>query len=498
VAPQQGDLLNVTGGSFSVVGGAVVPITAIAYSAPAAGKAVGQSRVSSSGSFAIINGLADATTAANFSVSSKLGIASLNDGVPLESRTVKTSLSKVGNSLFLNVSRKAFAEFGGSKNVAATGALLDGALASPNGAVSNLIDLLDVAGSDAAITATLSALNPGIYAELGNLGVDRLRNLQAGLSNHLDMLALDTVNQSSLSLGVKSVESGAAPATGVAAAVEQSRVWTTAYGGWSKRDASVTVGAAGYSLNNYGDVSGVETQFGTITLGITGAVSSATADFGGAGGRVTTDSWHTGLYGSVPAGVLVFNASFAYGQADSTITRNVNVAGGGVSSSRAEGSEWTGQLGVALPLRSKDGSTVLTPSIHLLHANARQDAFSESSLGGLEARVSGSTTKSTAIRTGVQAAKITKLAKKPTRLTASLDWVHSLDSSLTDVDIALAGAGTTNARFSGSKSSHDTIRAGVGCEVAFTERVRFRVNVDERFQGGVNSTFGSVSVGLQF
>jgi outer membrane autotransporter protein len=195
---------------------------------------------------------------------------------------------------------------------------------------------------------------------------------------------------------------------------------------------------------------------------------------------------------------VVFNASFAYGQSDSTVSRNLNVAGGGASTARAEGSEWTGQVGVALPLRSKDGSTVLTPSVHLLHANVSQDAFTQSSLGGLEARVNSSSTKSTAVRTGVQAAKLTKLASKPTRLTASLDWVHSFDSNAADVDIALTGAGSTTARFSGSKSSQDTIRFGLGGEVAVTERVRVRLNVDERFQGGVNSTFGSASVGFQF
>jgi hypothetical protein len=401
-------------------------------------------------------------------------------------------LVKGGTSLYLNVSRKAFAEFGDSKNAAATGALLDGALSSSNASVSNLIDLLDTAVSDSVIASTLSALNPGAYAELGNIGIDRLRDLQAGLSNHLDMLALDTVNDSTLTLAAKPGQSAAA------SAIEQSRVWTTGYGGWAKRDSSAATGATGYSLNNFGNVSGVESLFGTITLGITGAVGTATAYFAGGNGKVTTDSWHTGLYGSVPAGALVFNASFAYGQTDSTVTRSVNVPGGGGSTARAEGSEWTGQLGVALPLRSKDGSTVLTPSVHLLHANVSQDAFTQSSLGGLEARVNNSSTKSTAVRTGVQAAKLTKLANKPTRLTASLDWVHSFDSNSADVDIALTGAGATTARFSGSNSSQDTIRFGVGGEVALTERVRVRLNVDERFQGGVNSTFGSASVGVQF
>jgi outer membrane autotransporter protein len=128
----------------------------------------------------------------------------------------------------------------------------------------------------------------------------------------------------------------------------------------------------------------------------------------------------------------------------------------------------------------------------------KQDALTETSLNGLEASVRGNTAKSTAIRTGVQAAKITKLAGMGTRLTASLDWVHGFNSDRNDVEIALAGAGSTTSRFQGSRTGQDAIRFGLGAEVALTERTRFRLNVDEQMRSGVRSTYGSASFGLQF
>jgi uncharacterized protein with beta-barrel porin domain len=141
---------------------------------------------------------------------------------------------------------------------------------------------------------------------------------------------------------------------------------------------------------------------------------------------------------------------------------------------------------------------MLTPSLHLLHANIRQAGLQESSLNGLEAVVRQNNTGSTSFRTGLQAAKITKLADKQTRLTASLDWIQSLDSDTAHADIALAGPGAAPSRFQGSKSGNSAVRAGLGAEVATTERTRLRVNVDQQRRSGVHSTFGSVSFSLQF
>ncbi len=399
-----------------------------------------------------------------------------------------------------------FSRIGASGNLAAVGSLVDRAFSAGinsstigAGSLGALMDNTSALASanKATVASTLAALNPAVYAELGNIGIDRLHDVQAGLSNHLDMLALDAVGEPGLSLGVRVAppQPQSAPA---ASAVERARAWTTAYGGWGKRNSDSGFGAAGYSSSNYGDVSGVESKIGDFTIGLTGAVGHSSATFQDGKGSVTADSWHTGVYGSFPAGRLVLDASFVYGQADSTLKRSVDVAGGGATSGKSQGSEWTGQAGFAVPFRTDGDSLMITPSVHVIHASVEQDAITESSLNGLEAAVKGASTTATALRTGVQAAKLTTLGTIATRLTASLDWVHSFDSGRNDVDIALTGAGAETSRFQSSKAGKDAIRFGLGAEFALTDRIRFRLNVDDQVKSGVNSVYSSASIGLQF
>ena len=401
-----------------------------------------------------------------------------------------------------------FSKIGAAGNLAAVGSLVDRAFRdgvnSTTVGAGSLGALMDntsalASANKATVAATLAALNPAVYAELGNIGIDRLRDVQAGLSNHLDMLALDAAGESGLSLGVRAAPPQPAPTpTPAASAVERARAWTTAYGGWGKRNSDSGFGAAGYSSSNYGDVSGVESKIGDFTIGLTGAVGHSSATFQDGKGSVTADSWHTGVYGSFPAGRLVLDASFVYGQADSTLKRSVDVAGGGATSGKSQGSEWTGQAGFAVPFRTDGDSLMITPSVHVIHASVEQDAITESSLNGLEAAVKGASTTATALRTGVQAAKLTTLGTIATRLTASLDWVHSFDSGRNDVDIALTGAGAETSRFQSSKAGKDAIRFGLGAEFALTDRIRFRLNVDDQVKSGVNSVYSSASIGLQF
>ncbi|MCX8510625.1 MAG: autotransporter outer membrane beta-barrel domain-containing protein, partial [Chthoniobacteraceae bacterium] len=265
-------------------------------------------------------------------------------------------------------------------------------------------------------------------------------------------------------------------------------------------------GSAGYSSNNAGNLTGVEKRFGKLTLGLTGAVGSTSSTLGLGMGSVTTDTWHVGLYGSSPVEAsgrsVVLDAAFVYGNGDTTFKRDnvsvTGVSGGGSTSAKATNSEWMLQFGAALPFRTSDESLTVTPSVHLVLAGLNQNALSEGSLNGLGALVSKNNATSTAVRSGVQVAKLLKLANKETRLTASLDWVHSFDSDRRDVDIALTGSTGGSTKFQSSKAGADAARLGLGAEMALTPRTRLRVNLDEQVQSSQSSTNGSVSIGVQF
>jgi outer membrane autotransporter protein len=198
----------------------------------------------------------------------------------------------------------------------------------------------------------------------------------------------------------------------------------------------------------------------------------------------------------------VLDAAFVYGNGDTTFKRDnvsvTGVSGGGSTSAKATSSEWMLQFGAALPFRTSDESLTVTPSVHLVLAGFNQNALSEGSLNGLGALVSKQNATSSAVRTGVQIAKLLKLANKETRLTASLDWVHSFDSDRRDVDIALTGSTGGSTKFQSSKAGGDAARFGLGGEMAITPRTRLRVNLDEQVQSNQSSTNGSVSIGVQF
>jgi len=506
------DYLFFTGGSLTT-GTSTLNVSAIAYNsltssgASISSGSVGQSRVNDTAAhrFAIINGVNGA--ASNFNVTSYLGVNSLGGNyatAPARTATITATPSITAGSLYLTIQRTPFATIGSTQNVAALGSLLDNSLTVTTGGISSLIDILDAtaltsaglslgtssgtldrAVSYASINAQLQGINPAGYAELANIGFDRLLDVQLGLVNHLRTLALPAL---------QSEKDG------------DMYAWTSAYGGWTKRDSESSNGSAGYSSNNAGNLTGVEKRFGKLTLGLTGAVGSTSSTLGLGMGSVTTDTWHVGLYGSSPVEAsgrsVVLDAAFVYGNGDTTFKRDnvsvTGVSGGGSTSAKATNSEWMLQFGAALPFRTSDESLTVTPSVHLVLAGLNQNALSEGSLNGLGALVSKNNATSTAVRSGVQVAKLLKLANKETRLTASLDWVHSFDSDRRDVDIALTGSTGGSTKFQSSKAGADAARLGLGAEMALTPRTRLRVNLDEQVQSSQSSTNGSVSIGVQF
>jgi fibronectin-binding autotransporter adhesin len=510
--PGANDYLLIEQGSLTM-GASTLAVSATAYnSLTSSGSTVsdgtvGQSRVNDtlSHQIPVIKNVVGGPS--NFKVTSYVEVNSLGGSyasAPARTATVTATPKVESGSLYLTIQRTPFATIGSTQNVAALGRLLDNSLTVTTGGVSSLIDLLDTTAIDingsplgtsttgtlstalsyASINAKLQGINPAGYAELANIGFDRLLDVQLGLVNHLRTLALP---------GLQSEKDGDLYA------------WTSAYGGWTKRDSESSYGSAGYSSSNAGNLTGVEKRFGKLTLGLTGAVGSSSSTLGLGMGSVTTDTWHVGLYGSSPleasGRAVVLDAAFVYGNGDTTFKRDVSVAGvsgGGSTSAKATNSEWLLQFGAAVPFRTADESLTVTHSIHLVLAGFNQNALNEGSLNGLGALVSKQNATSTAVRTGVQIAKLLKLANKETRLTASLDWVHSFDSDRRDVDIALTGSTGGSTKFQSSKAGGDAARLGLGGEMALTPRTRLRLNLDEQVQSNQSSTNGSVSIGVQF
>ncbi|NBV35032.1 MAG: hypothetical protein EBR81_14880, partial [Proteobacteria bacterium] len=164
-----------------------------------------------------------------------------------------------GGTVDVTLVRKSYASVStNAGNLRQTAALLDSILsasmlAGGTAAIAStgtLFTVLDSKTTANEIDTILAALNPAPYAELGNLGMGRMMDLQAAIQGHLDTLAIGVLSD---------VE----PSPGEA---RESSAWTSVYSGWANRDGSSSQGLVGYSSRNFGSISGVEHRFGDLTL----------------------------------------------------------------------------------------------------------------------------------------------------------------------------------------------------------------------------------------
>ncbi len=405
-----------------------------------------------------------------------------------------------GGTVDVTLVRKSYASVStNSGNLRQTAAVLDSILSASMlaggtaaiASIGTLFTALDSKTTANEIDTILAALNPAPYAELGNVGMGRMMDLQAAIQGHLDTLAIGVLSD---------VE----PSPGEA---RESSAWTSVYSGWANRDGSTSQGLAGYSSRNFGSISGVEHRFGDLTLGLTGAVGSTSATFKQSSSSLSTDTWHVGLYGSTPIDLedfgVVFDAGLVYGEGDSTVKRSLSGTGLGLGTftGKVASTEWMAQIGASFPSVLPDDTYTVTPSLHLLYGSYRQGAINEitdGTLAALGARVGAFSQSSLATRLGLQGAKLLRVGQMPARLTASANWLHSFDAAGRQVDISFATPGATAQKFGSSRTGMDAFRIGLGGEIAITDRTRFQLTIDHQLQKGQSHTSGNASIGVQF
>jgi len=401
-----------------------------------------------------------------------------------------------GGTVAVTLTRKSYSSvISSSGNLRQTASLLDSIMLSGGTAaiasIAPLFSIVDSKATPTEIDTILAAINPAPYTELGNVGMNRMMDLQAAIQGHLDTLAIGVLSD---------VE----PSPGEA---RESSAWTSVYSGWANRGGSSSQGLAGYSSRNFGSISGVEHRFGDLTLGVTGAVGSTSATFKQTSSSLSTDSWHAGLYGSAPIDLedfgIVFDAGLVYGEGDSTVKRSLSGAGLGLGTftGKVASTEWMAQIGASFPSVLPDDTYTVTPSLHLLYGSYRQGAINEitdGTLAALGARVGAFSQSSVATRLGLQGAKLLRVGQMPARLTASANWLHSFDAAGRQVDISFSTPGATAQKFGSSRTGTDAFRIGLGGEIAITDRTRFQLTIDHQLQKGQSNTSGNASIGVQF
>lgn len=393
---------------------------------------------------------------------------------------VRAALDRVLNSAYLSeASPLSF-----NAAVAPTSAIADGSLS----AVLNVLD----AGSSLQVNAVLDQLSPQVYAELYSQSLSRLQDIQKTVSDRLSALGTALVTE-----GRPEV---LASATGVG---EENAMtaWTNTYGSASAHPGNNSLGDQGSSLSNYGNVSGVERRLGSLALGLLGAVGGGSEQMNLTGARISSDSWHLGLYMSSPLFWRLFlDVSGFYGEGDSTIRRTQNIPGVGVFQSREKAmtQEWLMQVGMGAQLASASAGWSVVPSIRIAHAGMRQNRISESGMGSLGIKTDAAVQGTFISRMGLEVANEWRLGRLPVRTSGNVAWVHDFDSKPRMVGVRWDGAPDVPWAISSGKQTSDAMRAGFSLEVGLGDRRTLRLYGEQEFLQGSKVLRGGVSYTIGF
>jgi autotransporter-associated beta strand protein len=392
------------------------------------------------------------------------------------------------NSVRMTLTRIPYEVLGGGGARSRFGEVLDLNLSTVDPALSSFLDLLDGLSTKAQVQAVLERVNPSAYAEGYGLSARRLQDVQKTLSDRFASIAA----RSSWD------RAGAAPASDEGGGGWTA--WTNVYGSSQARssDASQT---GGFSSSTNGSITGVEHVFGSVTLGVFGAAGAASEQLNRLESRITSDSWHMGLYSSVPVGERVFlNGAAIYGESDNVFKRSLASlysGGGGTGRGKMAGEESLFQFGVDVQMAPSEvnWSAVLGAEISygLVHSGAAREAGA----GGLGVEVSAESESTMFSRLGMELAREVNLKGLPLRFAGNASWLHDFDADPKMFSARMQVPGASAWRIESERSASDALRTGVSIEAAVGRRTTLRIYGEEQFQsrgyilrGGVTFTIG--------
>lgn len=390
------------------------------------------------------------------------------------------------NAVNMVLQRVPYEVLGGGGVGGRVGAVLDLNLATTDANLSAMLDALDSLQTVAEVHAILGRINPRAYAEVYSLAVSRLQDVQKTLSDRLNSLGAASLR----SHGIQSLAQGLET---------QWSAWSNVYGSSGISNAqSPSIG--GSNWNTYGNVTAVERNFGSLTFGFFGAVGSASNQINSPESTITADSWHTGVYSSLPLNErLFFDSSLLYGQANNVIKRPLSyLASGTGARGEAESEEWLLQLGFGAQLAPKktDWSAVLSAGFSC--GNIRMGTVNETRAGGLGVDAAGYSNSTAIGRVGFELAKDWLVHGVPVRTLANVSWTHDFESDPRSLGVHLQGSPGNEWMVTSEKRSPDALHAGVSVEVSLSERRTLKIYGEQEMKQSSSVLHGGVTFILGF
>jgi outer membrane autotransporter protein len=242
-----------------------------------------------------------------------------------------------------------------------------------------------------------------------------------------------------------------------------------------------------------------------------GGAGTGTTQINTPGSKLTSDSWHLGLYMSTPLTSRVFaDTMMVFGEGENEIRRTQNLpvvdAFGNTtmtslgSRTRSRNQEWLVQLGVGAQLADAGSSWSILPSVRFAYAGVKQGAATEKmdSMSSLGIKSDAKTFGTVLMRSGFEIAKDGHLGTMPLRSAANAFWVHDFFVDPRRLGVRWQGASSAPWMISTERRSADSLRLGASLELGLGERRTLRLYGEQEYLNGTKVLRGGVTFTIGF
>jgi len=389
----------------------------------------------------------------------------------------------------LILQRKPYETIGGHGVRGQVGRGLDAILSTKDAQLGGVIDAIDGYDTQEQVRLVLDQLNPMAYNEVYSLALSRLQDVQKTVSDRLNLLGTALGTPGEQEVLSQSVGSG-----------NEWTAWTSVYGNATTRQGNPGLGDGGSTLSNGGNVTGVERRFGQLTLGLMGGAGTGSTQMNQPNSKITSDSWHLGLYMSQPLGRRVFMDTAAfYGESENEIKRTQVLPTGTVSGrGRMLSQEFLLQAGLGAQLAASGSPWSIVPSARIAYAGVHQNSATEERAGSVGVRSNAKWNSTALSRTGLDVSREGRIGRLPTRMSANAAWVHDFAVDPRKLGVRWLGEQGSTWTISSGRRAADALKLGVSLEIGLGDRRTLRLYGEQEFQQNAKISRGGVTFTIGF
>lgn len=271
-------------------------------------------------------------------------------------------------------------------------------------------------------------------------------------------------------------------------------LWARAFGSGLNQGAKD--GVDGYDAKLYGVLGGYDNWISPgARLGIAVGYANARIDGEGLTAQNNSDinSYLAEIYGTLKGAGWYATGRTGYTWHDYDTTRVLTVPISDEAKGDYSGNQFNAALELGAPLQVGSGA-VLTPIASLTYSKLRQDAYTETSDGGMALAIDSQTNDSLVSGLGLKA--LVPIAAQ-TVIEARAIWLHEFSDTAADVTASFAsGGGTFTA--AGPDVGRDSAQLGIGMMATISASSTFQLNYDATLRNDFQAHVGSAQLTVHY